>query len=116
MLAVSSSLPDARADAWEGQTLSFFFNDGNSSVSDGTIAPEDVHAVVTHLEYCPLGGGNVLNITVRAAGWAWDPHRESAGASGAASSRGWVHPPRMRVPPSPPLSLRAGPPGCRDDL
>ena len=65
ILSVDSERPDPRLEEWEGQTLSFFFNNGNSSVSDGTIEPADVHAAVSHLDYCPVSGGNVLNITAR---------------------------------------------------
>ena len=68
VLAIESERPDPRLEAWEGQTLSFFFNNGNSSASDGTVAPADVHAAVSHLDFCPVAGGNVLNITVRRLG------------------------------------------------
>lgn len=65
VLAVESERDDPRLEAWEGQTLAAFYSAGNSSISDGAIASADVHALVSHLSWCPLAGGNVLTIVVR---------------------------------------------------
>lgn len=65
ILSMASERDDPRLEAWEGQALTFFFNADNSSVADGTIQPAAVHAAVSHLDFCPVAGGNVLNITAR---------------------------------------------------
>lgn len=63
ILSVALERANPRVDAWEGQALASFLAADNSTLGDG-FAPADVYAAITHLDYCPLAGGNVLNITV----------------------------------------------------
>lgn len=70
ILAIESEKPDPRLEAWLGQTFAFFFKDTNSSLRPppraANFSTADVHAAVSHLDFCPLASGNLLDITVRA--------------------------------------------------
>lgn len=65
VLSISSERPDPRIDAWQGQTLSFFFRaDFDTPLGDG-FELADVHAAVTKLDFCPVDDGNILTMRVR---------------------------------------------------
>ena len=68
ILAIESERPDTRIDACLGQPLAFFLTAENSTALGDSFRPDDVHAAVSASDFCPVGDGNVVNITVRLVG------------------------------------------------